>query len=169
MLPSEYAAIHVPHVRRFIATCSCFMPSDALSYEINPTILTVQRVCTQFFHNYFTLGSLHDKEMYVLTVIALCIIYNILTVKGCPPPRYIFSCLLSDLLYYNQNGRNMQHVANDTYRSKNCVRSENKYRHNGMTISKKVFLFADHMFKFCFAILLVHTLKTATVLQPRVR
>jgi len=73
MLSSEYAAIHVPHVHRFIATCRCFMPSDALNYEITPSILTVQRGCTQLFHNYFTLGSLHDKEMYVLTVTALCI------------------------------------------------------------------------------------------------
>jgi len=49
------------------------MPSDALNYEINPIILTVQRVYTQPFHNCFTLGSLRDKEMFVLTVIALCI------------------------------------------------------------------------------------------------
>jgi len=76
MLSSEYAAIHVPHVRRFIATCSSIMPSDALNYEMNPTILTAQRVRTHFFLNYFTLGPLHDKEMYVLTVIALCIIIH---------------------------------------------------------------------------------------------
>jgi len=45
--------------------------------------------------------------------------------------------MLSNLPYYNQNGRNMQQMTNDTYRSRGRVRSENKYRHNGMTISKK--------------------------------
>jgi len=58
------------------------MPSYAVNYEINPTILTVQTVCTQFLHNYFALGPLHDKEMHVLTVTVFCVIIQCIDCEG---------------------------------------------------------------------------------------
>jgi hypothetical protein len=89
--------------------------------------------------------------------------YSILNVKGCLPPlRYIFSCMLSNLPCYNQNGRNMQQMTNDTYRSRSCVRSENTYRHTGWRYQKSIPHFRSQVQVFFF-FLIALTLQPATV------